>query len=69
MQSSDPNAQNLLKCEVFRCRVCAMLLINSGIKRVVAQNKYHAGAESEVMFKKAKIKLEFISSEIVTYKK
>lgn len=51
------------------CRVCAMLLINSGIKRVVAQNKYHAGAETEAMFKKAKIKLEFISSEIVTYKK
>lgn len=51
------------------CRTCAMLLINSGIKRVVAANKYHAGQESEVMFKKAKIKLEFISSEVVNYKK
>lgn len=56
-------------CRMTPCRVCAMLLINSGIKRVVAQNKYHAGAESEVMFKKAKIKLEFISTETVTYKK
>lgn len=51
------------------CRTCAMLLINSGIKRVVAANKYHAGQESEKMFKKAKIKLEFVSSEVVTYKK
>jgi len=51
------------------CRTCAMLLINSGILKVVAEKKYHAGQESEAMFKKAKIKLEFISSEIVTYKK
>ena len=51
------------------CRVCAMLLINSGIKRVVAEKKYHAGAESEKMFRKSGIKLEFISTEIVEYKK
>ncbi len=51
------------------CRTCAMLLINSGILKVVAEKKYHAGQESEAMFKKAKIKLEFISSEIVNYKK
>ncbi len=50
------------------CRTCAMLLINSGIKRVVAANKYHAGQESEMMFKKAKIKLEFINTKVVTYK-
>jgi dCMP deaminase len=49
------------------CRTCAMLLINCGIKRVVADKKYHAGAESELMFKKAKIKLEFIDNEIVKY--
>ncbi len=49
------------------CRTCAMLLINSGIKRVVAANKYHAGQESEAMFKKAKIKLEFMSNEVLTY--
>lgn len=55
-------------CRMTPCRTCAMLLINSGIKRVVAANKYHAGQESEKMFKKAKIKLEFISSEVVKYK-
>ena len=51
------------------CRTCAMLLINSGIVRIVAEKKYHAGQESELMFKKAKIKLEFISNETVKYKK
>jgi dCMP deaminase len=55
-------------CRMTPCRTCAMLLINSGIKRVVAANKYHAGQESEEMFKKAKIKLEFINNEVVTYK-
>ncbi len=41
------------------CRTCAMLLINSGIKRVYALRKYHAGGESEKMLKKAGIKLEY----------
>lgn len=50
------------------CRTCAMLLINTGIKKIVAANKYHAGQESEAMFKKAKVKLEFISTETVKYK-
>ncbi|EKE05055.1 MAG: hypothetical protein ACD_19C00426G0077 [uncultured bacterium] len=51
------------------CRTCAMLLINTGVVRVVCQNKYHAGQESEEMFKKAKIKLDFVSTEVVKYKK
>jgi dCMP deaminase len=51
------------------CRTCAMLLINCGVSRIVAEYKYQAGTESEVMLKKAKIKLEFIHSEVVEYKK
>lgn len=50
------------------CRTCAMLLINCGVKRIYAEKKYHAGKESESMFKKAKIKLEYKFDEIVTYK-
>jgi len=30
-----------------------MLIISCGIKNVIADKKYHAGAESEVMFKEA----------------
>lgn len=41
------------------CRTCAMLIINCGIKRVVCERKYHAGQESENMFKEAGIVLEF----------
>lgn len=50
------------------CRVCAMLLINSGVVRVVAANKYHAGTESEKMFKKANVRLEYLSEDVVKYK-
>lgn len=50
------------------CRTCAMLLINSGIKRVYAERKYHSGEETEQMFKKAKIKLDYKYNEVVHYK-
>lgn len=50
------------------CRTCAMLLINCGVKRVYAEKKYHAGEESEKMFKKAKIKLDYKFDEVVRYK-
>jgi dCMP deaminase len=55
-------------CRMTPCRVCAMLLINCGIKRVYCERKYHAGAESEEMFKKAGIKLEYKFNEVVEYK-
>jgi len=50
------------------CRICAMLLINCGVKRVYALRKYHAGSESEKMFKKAGIKLEYKFNEVEKYK-
>ena len=56
-----------LYCRMTPCRVCAMLIINCGITRVVCEKKYHAGAESEEMFRKAGVKLEFFSEEILEY--
>ncbi len=56
-------------CRMTPCRVCAMLLINCGIVRVVCERKYHAGAETEEMFKKVGIKLEFVHDEVQEYKK
>jgi dCMP deaminase len=44
-----------------------MLIINAGIKRVVCEKKYHAGAESEEMFKQAHVELEFFEDEIEKY--
>jgi len=56
-----------LYCKMTPCRTCAMLIINSSIKKVVCEKKYHAGAESEAMFKKAGIKLEFFKEEVEHY--
>jgi dCMP deaminase len=49
------------------CPTCAMLIINCGIKRVVCEKKYHAGAESEAMFKEAGIELQFRENEVMQY--
>ena len=56
-----------LYCRMTPCRVCAMLIINCGIKRVVCQRKYHAGTESENMFATAGVKLEFFHEEVQQY--
>lgn len=50
------------------CRVCAMLLVNAGVKRVYCERKYHAGAESERMFKKARIKFDYKYNQVQKYK-
>jgi len=56
-----------LYCRMTPCLTCAMMIINCGIKRVVCQKKYHAGEESEEMFKTAKIQIEFVENEIMQY--
>ena len=56
-----------LYCRMTPCRTCAMLIINCGIERVVCERKYHAGAESEELFKQAGVKLDFIHDEIQEY--
>ncbi len=55
-------------CRMTPCRTCAMLLINCGIKRIVCERKYHAGAESEEMLKKVGIDLEYVYDEVQQYK-
>jgi len=54
-------------CRMTPCRTCAMLIINCGIQRVVCQKKYHAGKESEEMFKEAGISLEYFEDEVMRY--
>ena len=56
-----------LYCRMTPCRVCAMLIINCGIVRVVCERKYHAGAESEAMFKRANITIEYKYDEVQQY--
>jgi dCMP deaminase len=56
-----------LYCKMTPCRTCAMLIISTGIKRVVAEKKYHAGGESETMFKEAGIELTYFDDSIEKY--
>jgi len=54
-------------CRMTPCRTCAMLIINCGIVRVVAEYRYHDAEESEEMFKMAGIKLEYVHNEVLKY--
>jgi dCMP deaminase len=56
-----------LYCKMTPCRTCTMLIINCGITRVVCQKKYHDAKDSEEMFAKAGITLEYINTETETY--
>jgi len=56
-----------LYCRMTPCRVCAMLIINCGIKRIVCERKYHAGKESEDMFYLAGVSLEYVFEETQQY--
>jgi len=54
-------------CKMTPCAVCAKMIINAGISRVVCERVYHGGKESENLFQKAGIKLEYIKKELQQY--
>jgi dCMP deaminase len=56
-----------LYCSMEPCRVCTMLIISCGIKKVVAKKKYHAGQESRELLQQAGIELVVLLDEIVNY--
>ncbi|OGK21759.1 cell division protein DedD [Candidatus Roizmanbacteria bacterium RIFCSPHIGHO2_02_FULL_37_13b] len=56
-------------CRMTPCRVCTMLLINCGIRRIACERKYHDGVESEKMLKTAGIKITYKFNERQKYKK
>ncbi|MCX6712540.1 MAG: cytidine/deoxycytidylate deaminase family protein [Candidatus Vogelbacteria bacterium] len=58
----------ILYCKMTPCSACAKMIINAGIKRVVCEKKYHAGAESEEMFKLAEVDIDFFDNQIEQYK-
>lgn len=55
-------------CKMVPCYVCAKMIINSGIKKVVALKDYHATVQSKDIFKKAGIELVIIHNEVESYK-
>lgn len=56
-----------LYCKMTPCAVCAKIIINAGIVRVVCDKRYHAGEESERMLAEVGIALEFLHPEVEVY--
>ena len=51
------------------CYTCAKMVVNAGIKRVVSQEKYHAGAKTMKLFKQAGVKLEIKENKVTAYER
>lgn len=60
-------ADATLYCKMTPCTTCAKMIINAGIARIVCEKRYHAGSESEEMFKLAGIPIEFFDETVETY--
>ncbi len=57
-----------LYCKMEPCYICAKMIINSGIKRVVAERMYHKAQMSRDLFREAEIDLVVLNKEVATYK-
>jgi dCMP deaminase len=57
-----------LYCHMTPCYVCAKMIINAGMKRVVCNMDYHAGGRSKELFKEAGIKYDLLKAEMQKYK-
>lgn len=56
-----------LYCRMTPCRTCAMLIINCGISRVIAERKYHDSADTVSMFIAAGVALVHLIDEVQHY--
>ena len=56
-----------LYCGMTPCPVCAKMIINCGITRVVCLKRYHDGAEAERLFLRAGVALEHDSEDEEEY--
>jgi dCMP deaminase len=56
-----------LYCKMEPCRVCAMLIISVGIKKVVCKKRYHAAQDTRDMFKQAGVRLIVLEDEVEQY--
>lgn len=58
-----------LYCKMTPCSTCAKMIVNAGIRRVVCEKRYHAGGESEEMFRQAGIELDYFDEGVEQYDK
>jgi len=54
-------------CKMTPCYVCAKMIINAGIKRVVASQDYHAGKRSKEIFAEAGVQFDLVNSAMTFY--
>lgn len=58
-----------LYCKMTPCSVCAKMIINAGITSIVCEKRYHAGSESEEMFRQVGIELQYFDESVEEYPK
>ncbi len=58
-----------LYCRMTPCTVCARSIIGAGIRRVVCEKRYHVAEETEAMFRKVGIELDYMTEETQAYAK
>lgn len=49
------------------CYICAKMIINTGIKRVVCAQDYHAGTRSKEIFQEAGVEFNLLSDKMTIY--
>ncbi len=49
-----------LYCSMTPCYICAKMIVNAGIVRVVAAKEYHAGTRSKEIFEEAGVAFELV---------
>lgn len=54
-------------CSMEPCRVCAMLIASTGVGRVVARKRYHAGGDTPEILASAGIVLDIVEDTVETY--
>ncbi|MES3006131.1 MAG: cytidine/deoxycytidylate deaminase family protein [Patescibacteria group bacterium] len=56
-----------LYCTMTPCYTCAKLIVNAGIKTVVAKQDYQAANQTKRIFKETKTKLQILNKEVTKY--
>ena len=54
-------------CSMEPCRVCAMLIASSGVARVVARRRYHAGGDTPEILGAARVELIIVEDVVESY--
>jgi dCMP deaminase len=54
-------------CSMEPCRVCAMLIASSGVSRVVARRRYHAGGDTGEILGSAGVELAIVEDVVESY--